>query len=199
MHLVTISGFLGTGKTTLILNIVEAAVARGIRVAILVNEIGEIGIDDQLFGQHDLNVQQLLNGCVCCSLSKDLPRTLEELVEVYDPELAILEPSGAADLIKVLAALRYYRGKPLSSQTRITLLDPLRLEKLKAVVGPLIISQMKGADHLLLTKADLADPSQIDRARQWIRKEMPEIEPIAICARDPLPQEICKELLPWMV
>ena len=198
MHLITISGFLGTGKTTLILKMVAAAAARKVHAAILVNEIGEIGIDDQLMEQHDLNVRQMLNGCICCSLAKDLPRTLEELVNIYDPDMAILEPSGAADLTKVLAALEYYRGKPLLSQTRITLLDPLRLEKLKVVVGPLITSQVQKADHLLLTKADLADAEQIAGARQWLREIMPELEPRTICARDPLPQDLCKELLPWM-
>ncbi|MBW2368776.1 MAG: hypothetical protein JRH15_12915 [Deltaproteobacteria bacterium] len=65
MHLITISGFLGAGKTTLILNLAEAITARGVRVAILVNEIG---IDDQFMEANDLNVRQLLNGCICCSL-----------------------------------------------------------------------------------------------------------------------------------
>ena len=198
MHLLTISGFLGTGKTTLILNLAGITAAKGISTAILVNEIGEIGIDDQLMEAHDLNVRQMLNGCVCCSLAKDLPRTLEQLVEVYDPELAILEPSGAADLAKVLSALKYYRGAPLASQTKVTLLDPLRLGKLKVVVGPLITSQVAQADHLLLTKADLADEGQLAAARQWIGQVVPTMAPRAVCTREPLAPDLLKELLPWM-
>jgi G3E family GTPase len=96
MHLLLIAGFLGSGKTTLTINLSRAAVARGQRVAILVNEIGEIGIDNQLMRQLELNVWELFGGCICCSLSGDLVSSLQKLDSSYNPDLVILEPSGAA-------------------------------------------------------------------------------------------------------
>ena len=106
MHLLTISGFLGSGKTTLIIKLAKAATRKGLRVAILVNEVGEIGIDDQLLRQLDMNVYELLSGCICCSLATDLPGTLQKLAQDFKPDLVLLEPSGVADLEKVLSALR---------------------------------------------------------------------------------------------
>ena len=165
MHLLTVSGFLGSGKTTLIIKLAEAATRKGRRVAILVNEVGEIGIDDQLMHQLDLNVWQLLNGCICCTLAKDLPGTLQKLTKDYSPDLVLLEPSGAADLQKVLSALVYYRGEPLQSRRNVILLDPLRLKILIKVLNPLITSQINHADVVLINKADVATDEEIKYAR----------------------------------
>jgi len=72
MRLLMITGFLGSGKTTLVVELVEAAIAQGQRVAILVNEIGEVGIDDQLLRQLGLNVWEMVNGCICCTLAAEV-------------------------------------------------------------------------------------------------------------------------------
>ena len=97
MNLLLFSGFLGSGKTSLVLRVVQYALDKNIKVAILVNEIGEVGIDNQLMRQLDMNVWELLGGCICCTLSADLVSTLEQLDREYAPELVIIEPSGAAD------------------------------------------------------------------------------------------------------
>ena len=120
MHLLLVTGFLGSGKTTLIVPLAKSVVQSKRRVAILVNEIGEIGIDNQLMRQLDLNVWELLAGCICCTLSSDLVTTLQKLDADYAPtygvpDLVIVEPSGAADPRNVLTALPYYRGRPLAS------------------------------------------------------------------------------------
>ncbi len=64
MRLLMVTGFLGSGKTTLVIKLVQAAITQGQRVAILVNEIGEVGIDDQLMRQLGLNVWEMVNGCI---------------------------------------------------------------------------------------------------------------------------------------
>ena len=79
MHLLLISGFLGSGKTTLIIKLAQAATEAGRKTAILVNEIGQIGLDDQLMRQLDLDVYELLGGCICCTLSSGLVAALEKL------------------------------------------------------------------------------------------------------------------------
>jgi hypothetical protein len=104
MHLLLVTGFLGSGKTTLIIPLAKSVVQLKRRVAILVNEIGEIGIDNQLMRQLDLNVWELLAGCICCTLSGDLVTTLQKLDADYAPDLVIVEPSGAHPGRNVLTA-----------------------------------------------------------------------------------------------
>ncbi len=118
----------------------------GQRVAIVVNEIGEIGIDDQLMRQLDMDVWELMGGCICCTLAGDLITTLQKLENEYDPELVILEPSGAAGPDNILRALPYFKGRPLASTRTITLLDPLRLPELYEFLTTLITSQIKSAE-----------------------------------------------------
>lgn len=197
MHLLLISGFLGSGKTTLLIKLATEMSARGKRVAILVNEIGEIGIDNQLMHQLDFNVWELLGGCVCCTLSGDLVATLQQLDNDYRPDLVLLEPSGAADLSGVLKALPYYQGTPMESVRTISILDPLRAEILYEVMTPLITSHLQLADLILISKCDLASPAEISYAQKLAR----ECNPIAGCYQielQEIPPQLLTAIFPWL-
>jgi G3E family GTPase len=196
MHLLTVAGFLGSGKTTLIIKLAEAAVQRGLKAAILVNEIGAMGIDDQLMRQLDLNVYQMVGGCVCCSLASNMPRTLQKLVENYAPDFVMIEPSGAAELEKVLAALEYYRGEPMESRRSVVLLDALRLEVLIQALTPLITSQINSADVILLNKIDTATASEVENSRTIVANLRPDKPIFALSARKGLDPVLIRELLP---
>ena len=165
MHLLLVAGFLGSGKTSLILSLARFAAGRNCKIAIIVNEIGEIGVDDQLMRQLDLNVWELLNGCICCTLAGDLATTLQQLDSGYCPDLVIVETSGAANPLNVLAALDYYQGRSLQSILRVTLVDPLRLPILMEVLTPLITAQIEQADVALISKPDLASSAEVQQSR----------------------------------
>ena len=197
MHLLLITGFLGSGKTTLVIRLAKAAVAHQQRTAILVNEIGEIGIDNQLMRQLDLNVWELLGGCICCTLSGDLVSTLQQLDRDYHPDLVLLEPSGAADPAGVLRALPYYQGTPLESIRKIAILDPLRLGFLYEVMTPLIISTIEQADLVLVSKCDLASPNEISFARQTAQEVKPQAALFQTDLQD-LSPELVAAMLPWL-
>ena len=79
MHLLLLSGSLGSGKTSLILPLSKAVLQSGCRVAIIVNEIGEIGIDNRVMRHLDLSVWEWVPGCICFTLSGDLIATLQNL------------------------------------------------------------------------------------------------------------------------
>ena len=162
MHLVLVTGFLGSGKTSLIIKLAAAARAGSRSAAIVVNEIGEIGIDDQVLRRLELDVWELTNGCICCSLAGDLIDTLHKLDKSYAPDLVIVEASGAADPASLLVALPYYRGRALESTRWITVLDPYRLPMLLEVMTPLVTSGIKQADQLVITRNDLASPPEIE-------------------------------------
>lgn len=208
MHLLLVTGFLGSGKTSLIIPLAKSVVRSKRRVAILVNEIGEIGIDNQLMRQLDLNVWELLAGCICCTLSGDLVSTLQKLdadhaptygAPTYGaPDLVIVEPSGAADPRNVLTALPYYRGRPLASVRTIAILDPLRLPMLIEILTPLITSQIQHADLVVISKSDLASADEIAFARQMVQDLNPSVQVMRAHAQEELEPDLIAELAPWL-
>jgi G3E family GTPase len=198
MHLLLFSGFLGSGKTSLIIPLAKAAVQSGRRVAIIVNEIGDIGIDNQLVRHLDLSVWELVAGCICCTLSGDLVRTLEKLYEEYSPDLVIVEASGAADPHAVLAMLPLYRGRPLSGVRTACVLDPLRLPMLMEVMTPLITSQIAHADVVVVTKADIATAGEVQSACVAARQINPDAQITASGKEEHMKRELVSLFLPWL-
>ncbi len=196
MHLLLVTGFLGSGKTTLILSLARAAHESGRRAAIIVNEIGEIGIDNQLMRQLNLDVWELFNGCICCTLTADLVTTLQKLDADYAPDLVIVEPSGAADPRNLLNALPYYRGRPLDGIRWITVLDPLRLPMLLEVLEPLITAGIRQADVLLVSKTDLASSEEVAAAEAAAREINPAAPLFTVALASGLDAALAAELLP---
>ncbi len=197
MRLLLLTGFLGSGKTTLVIKLAQFAVERGQKVAILVNEIGEIGIDNQLMRRLDLNVWELLNGCICCTLSADMVSTLQQLDSNYAPDLVLIEPSGAADPRSILSALPYYRGRPLEGMWTVSVLDPLRLEMLIEVMTPLITSQIRHADVVLVSKCDQAQPAEVELAHRAAREYNPAARVLDGRLDTPI-GALAKEIAPWL-
>lgn len=195
MHLLLVTGFLGSGKTTLILGLARAAQARGRRAAMIVNEIGEIGIDNQLMRQLALNVWELFNGCICCTLTADLVSTLQTLDADYDVDVVVVEPSGAADPRNVLTALPYYRGRPLESVRWVTVLDPLRLPMLLEVLEPLITAGIRQGDCLVISKADLATAEELADATAATRAINDRAPLFCLTLGDELPSDLVAGLL----
>ena len=196
MHLLLVTGFLGSGKTTLILSLARAAQARGRKAAMIVNEIGEIGIDNQLMRQLDLNVWELFNGCICCTLTADLVSTLQTLDAEYDVDVVVVEPSGAADPKNVLTALPYYRGRPLESVRWVTVLDPLRLPMLLEVLEPLIAAGIRQGDCLVISKADLATAEELAEATTLTRAVNDRAPLYCLMLGGELPPDLVAGLLP---
>jgi G3E family GTPase len=198
MNLLLMAGFLGSGKTTLIIKLVEALGRRDLKVAILVNEIGQVGVDNQLMRQLDLNVWELMGGCICCTLTAGLLTDLHRLDSEYNPDLVILEATGAARPSEVLDALRYYQGRPLGSITTAVVVDPLRLPKIVRVVGPLIAGQIGPADLLIMTKTDLATPEQIAESQQIARELNASAPLVRVSAHPDLDDDLLGGLVPWL-
>jgi G3E family GTPase len=91
-----VSGFLGSGKTSLVRHLLQQAQASGTRVAVISNEFGALGIDQALLGAGDAAFVELEGGCVCCQLSDALRDTLQMLWERVRPDQIIVETSGAS-------------------------------------------------------------------------------------------------------
>jgi len=157
VRVTVVSGLLGAGKTTFVRS--HAAGLAG-RVAVLVNDFGEAGIDGEILAGAGLETVELPSGCICCTLKGELVSTLERVVRRFDPEHLILEPSGVASPAGVLEALAAAR---LPVPTVVTLVDATEFAELHAsgLYGRFLEEQVATADLVLVNKADLAPPSAL--------------------------------------
>ncbi|MBT3278590.1 MAG: hypothetical protein HN909_00590 [Phycisphaerales bacterium] len=174
MDLLIVSGFLGAGKTSVLAPLAKFLIGRGMKLAIIENEIGETGIDDVILREADLPVRELYSGCICCSLRIDLLTTLMEIQQTHAPDLVIVEPSGVAGPRQVVDAARAYEGD-IERILVLTLLDAERLEKLGTIQLPFITNGIEAADLLVLNKIDAID----DATRDTLTRQVLDIAPAA--------------------
>jgi cobalamin biosynthesis protein CobW len=185
-----VSGFLGSGKTTLVRHLLRDARARGTRLAIVSNEFGELGIDRALLGGGDEAFVELGGGCVCCRLGDELVQTLERLRAAVDPERVVVETSGLA--LPYDVQLHFYR-EPVASWLGFDLTAVVvNAEQLRDQheLGDTFVDQVSSADLLLLNKIDLVPESELAELEARLR----EIEPEAPIVRT-LHAEVSPELL----
>jgi cobalamin biosynthesis protein CobW len=163
-----VGGFLGAGKTTLLRRLLELGTG-GERVAVVVNEFGEIGIDGMVVGGLGFaeRMVELASGCICCQLDTvHFEVALDELCEEIRPDRVVIETSGVADpgaLSHRLADL----GRPLGSI--VTVVDTVNLERVLA--EPVGLAQVRAADFVVLSKLDLPETAGRERAEARIGEE----------------------------
>jgi G3E family GTPase len=165
---IILTGFLGSGKTTLLNRILTAE--HGRRVAVIVNEFGEVGIDHHLLLSSDQEVVQMNNGCVCCTVRGDLVRSFFQLMEHRDKfDTVVIETTGLAEPAPVAQSI--YSDERIRSQFTlggvVTVVDAkyisVRLEESAEAC-----EQIAFADLILLNKTDLSTPEKLDETEQQI-------------------------------
>jgi cobalamin biosynthesis protein CobW len=163
-----VAGFLGSGKTTLVGHLVQAAVREGVKLAIVSNEFGDTGIDRALLDSGDEGFVELDGGCVCCRLSDALPETLQVLFDRVHPDRLILECSGLA--LPGELVIQFWRPplRDLVSEERVVVVvDAERAAAMAPETNDeLWAEQIEAADLILLNKADLVDEAGLARARE---------------------------------
>lgn len=158
-----ISGFLGSGKTTLLQRLVRDPLL-GPRVAVIVNDLGELGLDPELIASEGatptLRVTSLVSGCVCCTLRSDLGEALLQLGRgtglARRPEHILIEPSGIARASEVSFAINALGfDAPVQTDAVITLVDAKNAERSHREHPELFEDQLRSADLVLINKSDL--------------------------------------------
>ena len=162
--------FLGLWKTTLIVALAKRLAMAGHKTCFVVNEVGEVGIDQAVLRDDDLAVWEITAGCICCQLGLDLVATLQEISERYRPAVVIVEASGVATPSGILDALSRYRGQPFVDRRLVTVVDPTRLRLLWEVMTPLVEAQIKQADEIVLSKLALASIDEVTHAEAIVQK-----------------------------
>ena len=169
-----VSGFLGSGKTTLIRGLLQEAQATGQRLAVVSNEFGELGIDGALLNSENPGgYVELEGGCVCCQLSNELLTTLQDLWEHIHPDRVIVETSGVALPFETLTT--FWR-EPVCSWTEeslaVVVVNADQMVEGRDLEGT-FDQQVSSADIVVLNKIDLVPQSQISQLEALLHESAP--------------------------
>ncbi|WP_413309408.1 CobW family GTP-binding protein [Bacillus sp. 1P10SD] len=152
-----LSGFLGSGKTTLLKRLLEDERSLGRKVAVVMNELGQVSIDSDAIDD-DVELKELLGGCICCSIQDKLESQLQGLIVEEKPDVIYIETTGAAHPVEVLdAILSPLFADKLSVKGIITTIDGTRWKDRKALspqLQQLILEQVRHADFIIVNKTN---------------------------------------------
>jgi len=163
------SGFLGAGKTTLIKKLLKEAY-KGEQVVLIENEFGEIGIDGGFLKEAGIEIREMNSGCICCSLVGDFGEALKEVIQKYEPDRIIIEPSGVGKLSDVIkAAKKVEGGVDIKLNSFTTLVDVMKCKMYMKNFGEFFSNQIEYAGTIILSRTDKAAEEKVIAALQIIR------------------------------
>ncbi len=166
-----ITGFLGSGKTTVILNLLRSK-PKNSKWAVLVNEFGDVGIDGAMLSQNDLQddvfIKEVPGGCICCAAGLPLQIALNLLIKKASPERILIEPTGVGHPKKVMDVLtgEFYQSV-LDIRATLCLVEAYKLKEAKYIENETFIDQLNMADILLASKSDKAIKAELDYFYQF--------------------------------
>lgn len=167
-----IGGYLGAGKTTLLNQLLRATGGR--RIALLINDFGDINIDTMLIESHRGNRINLTNGCICCSLSDGFYGAIETLLTTAPlPDHIVVEASGVAD-VHTLAQYGHSPDLQLDGVIVLADLETVQAKIRDKYVGQTIRRQLAAADVIIANKRDLLTQAQCATVSNWLQGEFPQ-------------------------
>jgi G3E family GTPase len=196
MIAIILGGFLGSGKTTALMQFARYLVGvsdpdRANKVVILENEVGEIGIDDQLLRGGGFAVNNLFSGCACCTVSGELVTAVSRITREMDPEWLVIETTGIA----YPGLMRENLKAALDMDTRVCVLtDAARWRRLRVPMENLLRGQIECADIVLINKSDLSDEETLQGIERDVREFNPDVPITRISALGEVPSEIWRSV-----
>ena len=163
------SGFLGAGKTTLIKKLIEEAYD-GEKIVLIENEFGEIGVDSGFLKDTGVQINEMNSGCICCTLVGDFGRALNQVIEDYDPDRILIEPSGVGKLSDVIIAVRDLKNERISLNAAATVVDAKKCRIYMANFGEFYKNQVEHAGSIILSHTDGLSEEKMDRCVSDLRK-----------------------------
>ncbi|MBF5003163.1 GTP-binding protein [Diaphorobacter sp. NR2-3-3-1] len=170
--MVVVGGYLGSGKTTLLNRLLGNT--EGQRVAVLVNDFGEINVDAALIRSRSSDVIQLENGCVCCSIGDRLVQALAAVGErVQRPDLLVIEASGVSDPTRIAQVGMLDADFRLNAVVVTVDVSNIESHLRDPMIGDMLRRQIAGATALVLTKCDLVGAQDVEEAAEWLAEIAP--------------------------
>lgn len=202
MKITQIAGFLGCGKTTLLLKLSRSLQGDNERkVALVVNEIGEIPVDGKIMEESGMLVKDIGGGCICCEVASSFAKTLSELYRIFKPDHVLVEPTGVAVPHQVkLAARMGGRDAKISMGPAIVLFDATRPAELldMDMLGHLVTTQLKDADIIAISKTDVVDATGISQSAKRIRHHNAKAEIVTLSSfKDIGINQLVQQIVDW--
>ena len=163
------SGFLGAGKTTLIKKMISEAYA-GQKLVLIENEFGEIGIDGGFLQEAGINITEMNSGCICCSLVGDFGRALTQVIEEYNPDRIVIEPSGVGKLSDVIAAVEKVTTDDVTLGYTVAVVDAGKVKVYMKNFGEFYNNQIETASTIILSRTDSVPQQKLDAAVAMLRE-----------------------------
>ena len=175
MKVLVISGFLGAGKTTFIKELAERTHKD---FAVMENEYGEAAIDGAVLSQSSekLNIWELTEGCICCSMKSDFANSVLTIANTVDPEYLIVEPTGVGMLSKVLENLSQIQYDKIRLLSPVTILDGNSFDRYLKEYPEIFEDQLKSTGTVLISKMESASPEELTVLSQKVRQLAPAAE-----------------------
>jgi G3E family GTPase len=183
MKVMIIGGFLGSGKTTAIQKISRQLIDAGKRTAIIVNEIGEIGLDGETLKSPGIITEELTSGCICCTLRISMQYTLQTLEEEFRPDIVIIEPTGIAFPGQIREEIELMGLSELSFAPVVTIVDPGRFGTEAKEIPRFIETQVKEAEILGINKVDIVPAEIVLATEQMLTELNPEAKILKFSAK----------------
>ncbi|NPA32657.1 MAG: GTP-binding protein [Aquificae bacterium] len=159
-----VTGYLGSGKTSLIVNSAREHL-KDKRVAVIVNEFGDVGVDGKILNNVYAQVVELAEGCICCKLSQDFESAVRKLIQDYKPEVLIVETSGSAEPFPVVFSLKTLG---LFVDGVICVVDAKNFNKYKDEETARY--QLGSSNIVVLNKTDLVPPEELPRIEEEVKR-----------------------------
>ncbi len=168
-----VSGFLGAGKTTLIKKLLKEAFA-DTKVVLIENEFGEIGIDGGFLKEAGIEIKEMNSGCICCSLVGDFGASLKEVLDTYEPERILIEPSGVGKLSDVMKAVQDVVSETeVRLNSAVAVVDAAKCKMYMKNFGEFFINQIEHAGTVILSRTGKISPEKLAVCVEMIREHNP--------------------------
>ena len=179
-----ISGFLGAGKTTFIQKLLSDAL-KGENVVLIENEFGEIGVDSGFLKNAGIEIREMNQGCICCSLVGDFETSLKEVIEQYHPDRILIEPSGVGKLSDILSAVKSVsENLDVQLDGAVTVVDATKAKLYNKNFGEFFDDQIRFATSVVLSRMDIASGDKAEEAVNIVRGVNPHANLITTALAD---------------
>ena len=164
-----ISGFLGAGKTTFIKELI-AKVYKGEKIVLIGNEFGEIGIDSRFMQNSGIEVTEMNSGCICCTLVGDFAKALKQVVDEFQPDRVIIEPSGVGKLSDVASAVNEMKDSAqVEIDSRITVVDGKKAKLHIKNFGEFFNNQIEYATTIVVSRSQMITEEKLKECVSLLR------------------------------
>ena len=167
MKILLVSGFLGAGKTTFIK---EMAKNINLEFVVLENEYADIGIDGDFLDEKNLNVWEMSEGCICCSMKGDFKSSIKKIYFEINPEYLVIEPTGVGMLSSIIENIREIDNNDIEILSPLTLIDITSFNEYLETFNNFFIDNLKNTGKVILTKLENYNPFDIENIKNEISK-----------------------------